>query len=62
MNSYTERGVYLYMLGRLNEAVESLEFALTFDESEDDPKMKRSLANAHYHLALCKTFAGWPEL
>ena len=51
MNSHTNRGVYLYMLGRIYEAIESFEFALTFAEGDPDPKLKRSLANAHYQLS-----------
>jgi len=62
MNSHTNRGVYLYMLGRLNEAIESFELALTLGSSDDDPAIQRGMANAHYQLALSQTFAGWPEL
>jgi len=62
MNSHTNRGVYLYMLGRLNEAIESFELALEMGGSEDNPSIQRGLANAHYQHALCQTLAGWPEL
>lgn len=62
MNSHTNRGVYLYMLGRLNEAIQSFETALTLGNSDDDPAIQRGMANAHYQLALSQTLAGWPEI
>jgi len=62
MNSHTNRGLYLYMLGRLDEAIESFEFALTLGSSDENPAIKRGMANAYYHLALSQTLAGWPEL
>lgn len=62
MKSYTLRGVYLYMSGRLNEAIESFEHALSYGNSTDDPEIQRGLANVHYQLALSHTLAGWPEV
>lgn len=61
MDAHVHRGVFLYMLGRVNEAIETFELALTFSE-DDTPKILRARANAYYHLALCQTLAGWPEL
>ena len=60
--SQTNRGVYLYMLGRLNEAIESFEHALSIGGSENDPAVQRALANTHYHLSLSQTLAGWPKI
>lgn len=62
INSHTNRGLFLYMLGRLNEAIESLEYVLELDFDDSDPSIRRGLANAHYHLGLSQTLAGWPEL
>ncbi|GAG60358.1 unnamed protein product [marine sediment metagenome] len=62
MSSHTNRGVYLYMLGRLNEAIESFELALSLGNADGDPSIQRGMANAHYHLGLSQTLAGWPEL
>ena len=62
MSSHTNRGVYLYMLGRLNEAIESFELALSLGNADEDTSILRGMANAHYHLGLSQTLAGWPEL
>lgn len=62
MNSYTTRGIFLYMLGRLHDAIDSLEFALSLGNSSRDPKIQRGIANAYYQLALSQTLGGWPEL
>lgn len=61
MDAHVHRGVFLYMLGRVNEAIETFQGALAIGE-DDHPQILRARANAHYHLALCQTLAGWPEL
>jgi DNA-binding SARP family transcriptional activator len=61
MDVHIHRGVFLYMLGRINEAIPSFEFALTLSDNNQDPKIQTATANAYYHLALCQTLAGWPE-
>jgi DNA-binding SARP family transcriptional activator len=61
MDVHVHRGVFLYMSGRVSEAIETFQLALTFSE-DDTPQILRSRANAYYHLALCQTLAGWPEL
>ena len=61
MNNHTNRGVFLYMLGRLDEAIQSFEIALSLGNSDNNPAVQRGMANAHYQLALCQTLAGWPE-
>ena len=62
MNSYTTRGIFQYMLGRLQDAIDSFEFALSLGNSSRDPKTQRGTANAYYQLALSQTLGGWPEL
>ncbi len=62
MNSYTNRGIYLYMLGRLNEAIQAFEHVLSFGTEDNDPAILKARANAHYQLALSQTLAGWPEI
>ena len=61
MDTNTHRGVFLYMLGRLNEAIQSFELALALRDEDEDPQIQRATANAHYHLALTQTLSGWPE-
>jgi DNA-binding SARP family transcriptional activator len=61
MNNHIHRGVFLYMLGRFNEAIQSFEMALTLCDQDGDPQIQRATANAHYQLALTKTLSGWPE-
>jgi tetratricopeptide (TPR) repeat protein len=62
MDVQIHRGVFLYMLGRINEAIKSFELVLTIGDKNDDPRILSATANAHYQLALCQTLAGWPEL
>ena len=61
MNSYTNHGIYLYMLGRMDEAIKSFELALSFGDHGNNPSIQRGLAKTHYHLAISQTLAGWPE-
>jgi DNA-binding SARP family transcriptional activator len=62
MDAQIHRGVFLYMLGRVNEAIESFELALKLGDGDNDPQIQSATANAYYQLALCQTLAGWPEL
>ncbi len=61
MDTHIHRGVFLYMLGRLNEAIQSFEMALTLCDEGGDTQIQRATANAHYQLALTQTLSGWPE-
>jgi hypothetical protein len=61
INSYTHRGVYLFMLGQLNEAVRSFEHAIALGSEIDDPAVSRGMADSYYQLALSTTMSGWPE-
>lgn len=62
MNVQIHRGVFLYMLGRINAAIKSFESALSLSEDNNDPQILNATANAHYQLALCQTLSGWPEI
>jgi predicted ATPase len=62
MDSQIHRGVFLYMLGNIDEAIQSFELALAHVDEDRDPQVQRAKANAHYQLALSLTFSGWPEL
>ncbi|MGW8143519.1 MAG: AAA family ATPase, partial [Anaerolineales bacterium] len=61
MDAHIHQGVFLYMLGKVNEAIDTFKLALSLGEEETQQNIK-SRANAYYHLALCQTLAGWPEL
>lgn len=60
-NAYIHRGVFLYMLGRITEAIPSFEQALQLSQEEDSPQNANAAANAHYQLALTQILSGWPE-
>jgi tetratricopeptide (TPR) repeat protein len=62
INCHTNRGVHLYMLGRLDEAIESFELAIAMGDINGDSSIRRGMANAYYQIALSQTLAGWPEL
>jgi DNA-binding SARP family transcriptional activator len=62
MDTHIHHGVFLYMLGRINEAIQSFELALSFGDKVDDPQIQSALANAYYQLGFCQTLAGWPEI
>ncbi|MES0359312.1 MAG: hypothetical protein ABUK20_00230, partial [Anaerolineales bacterium] len=61
MENNIHRGVFLYMLGRFDEAIQSFELALKLSNQDSDSQIQRAAANAHYQLALTKTLSGWPE-
>ena len=62
MDTHIHRGVFLYMLGRIDEAIQSFELALTLGDDDHNPQIQRALANGHYQLALTRTLAGIPKL
>ncbi len=61
MEAYIHRGVFFYMLNRLDEATEAFQDALALSTDSDSPKVIGARANAHYQTALLRTLAGWPE-
>lgn len=62
MDTQIHRGVFLYMLGNINDAIQSFELALSHVDEDHDPQIQRARANAHYQLAVSLTLSGWPEL
>ena len=62
MEAYNNRGVFLYMLNRIEEAVESFQDALAIGADSSDPPVLRARANAHYQIAIAQILRGWPEL
>jgi predicted ATPase/DNA-binding SARP family transcriptional activator len=61
MEAYNHRGVFLYMLDRIEAAGEAFQDALSLGAHTDDPMVLRARANAHYQISLISTFKGWPE-
>jgi len=62
MDTHIHRGVFLYMLGRIDEAIQSFELALTLGDDGHNPQIQRAMANGHYQLALTRTLSGFPKL
>lgn len=57
------RGVFLYMLNRLDQAEDVFQDALTLgSDTIGDPKMHSALANAHYQIALTNTLNAHPKI
>lgn len=61
MNAYIHRGVFLYMLGRINDAIYSLDHALELSQGSNDLDNAKATANAYYQLAVTHILSGWPE-
>ncbi|MBU0512621.1 MAG: AAA family ATPase [Chloroflexi bacterium] len=61
MEAYIHRGVFFYMLNRLDEATEAFQDALALSTDSNSPKVIGARANAHYQTSLMRTLAGWPE-
>lgn len=61
MDTYIHRGVFLYMLGRIDQAIKSFELALKLGDSENNPQIQRAMAIGHNQLALTQTLAGFPK-
>jgi len=62
MEAYNHQGVFLYMLNRLDEALESFHKVLSLGENSQDPQIIRARANAHYQIAVARVINGWPEI
>jgi tetratricopeptide (TPR) repeat protein len=61
MNAYNHRGVFLYMLNRVEESIDSFQDALSLGADSHDPHVWRARANAHYQIAVVRVLGGWPE-
>ncbi len=62
MNAYNNRGVFLYMLNRVEESIESFQDALSLGSQSDDPHIIQARANAHYQTSIARTLTGWPTV
>lgn len=61
MDTQIHRGAFLYMLGNINEAIQSFQLALSHFDQGQDQQVERAKANAHYQLGLSLTLSGWPK-
>ncbi len=61
MEAYNHRGVFLYMLNRLDEALKSFQKVLDLGGDSQEPQIVRARANAHYQIAVALVINGWPE-
>jgi DNA-binding SARP family transcriptional activator/tetratricopeptide (TPR) repeat protein len=61
IEAHIHRGVFLYMLNRLDEAIEDFEDALALSAENNSPEVIRARSNAHYQTSLLRTLGGWPE-
>ena len=61
MEAHIHRGVFLYMLNRLDEAIEDFEDALALSSQNDSQEVIRARSNAHYQISLLRTLSGRPE-
>jgi tetratricopeptide (TPR) repeat protein len=61
MQAYNHRGVFFYMLNRLDESIQSLQDALSLGIGVLDSQEMQAHANAHYQLSFVRVLNGWPE-
>lgn len=60
MEATIARGVFLYMLNRWDEAIETFDTALALGSEGQAAGVSRARANAHYQIAVINIFQGWP--
>jgi len=61
MDAVNHRGVFLYMLNRVDESIDSFQEALSLGTDSHDLQVWRARANAHYQIAVARLLGGWPE-
>lgn len=63
MEAYNNRGVFLYFLSRLEEAIESFQDALAVgaDLMYADSRLLNARGDAHFQISIASTLGGWPE-
>jgi DNA-binding SARP family transcriptional activator len=61
MEAYNNRGVFLYMLNHIGEAIESFQDALAVGADAHGRNVLHARANAHYQISIVQTLSGWPE-
>ena len=62
MEAYNNRGVFLYMLNHIDEAIESFQDALAVGADIQGRNVLHARANAHYQISIAQTLSGWPEI
>jgi tetratricopeptide (TPR) repeat protein len=62
MQAYNNRGVFLYMLNQVEEAIYSFQDALALGVGSSDNQVIRARANAHFQIAVARTLNGWPKI
>jgi predicted ATPase len=61
MEAYIHRGVFLYTLNQLDEAIVAFEDALALGSDDITPEIFKARSNAHSQISGLRTLAGWPE-
>jgi len=61
LQAYNHRGVFLYMLNRLDEAIQSFQDVLALSLDSKDSQHIQARANAHYQIAVTRMLTGMPE-
>lgn len=62
IETHNHRGVFLYMVNRLDEAIVAFEESLALSRDQSEETVTAGRSNAHYQIALIKTLKGWPEI
>ncbi len=62
MQAYNHRGTFLYMLNRIDDAIELFQDALTIGADSHDSQLLQPRGNAHYQIAIASLLAGYPEI
>ncbi|MBN2386412.1 MAG: AAA family ATPase [Anaerolineales bacterium] len=61
MEALTHRGLFLYMLNRIDDAQEVFREALVLVPETDDPLLLRARGHANYRMAMAYILTGWPK-
>lgn len=61
LQAYNHRGVFLYMLNRVEDSIQSFQDVLSLSIDSKDPQFIRARANAHYQVAVARMLNGLPE-
>ncbi len=60
VDAYNHQGVFLYMIGKLNESIEAFEKALKFSAGSNEPRVIVSRSTAHFQMAIVNVLLGNP--
>lgn len=62
MEAYNHRGVFLYLLNRVEAAIESFQDALALGAGAEHPLVARARANSYYQIAVAWILSGFPKI